>query len=192
MVKEKYTKRIRPNEIPRVVSTTFWLTIAAFTALSLFIFRPTPYVFHVSELTFDAWEEKDGVSIPLDDYQTGYSRLAVFERYRFLSILFAGILGGSSVHLISSLMNGRDMSILSLGLASSCSLIGILLADSLLPPIVDPVYGESGLRFPWWLVTLIPSITLTLMIGAPIFLLRFLIGICFTSREPMGLLKNLV
>ena len=150
MATETYAKRIRPNEVPRFVSTTFWLTIAALAALSLFVFLPTPYVFHVSQLTFDAWEEKDGVSIPLDDYQMGYSRLAVFKRFRFLSILFAGILGGSSVHLFSSLMNRRDMSILSLVLASSCSLLGILLADTLLPPIVDPVYGEGGLRiFPW-------------------------------------------
>lgn len=145
-------------------------------------------MFHVSQLTFNAWEDKDGVSIPLDDYQMGFSRLAVFKRLRFLSILFEGILGGSSVHLFSSLMNGRDMSILSLVIASSCSLLGILLADNLLPPIVDPVYGEGGRRiFPWWLVTLIPSIILTLMIGAPIFLLRFLIGIWFTSQEPMPL-----
>lgn len=100
-------------------------------------------MFHVSQLTLNAREDKDGVAIPSDNYQMGFSRLAVFKRSRFLSILFAGILGGSLVHLFSTFMNGRDMSILSLVIASSCSLLGILLADNLFPPIVDPVYDEG-------------------------------------------------
>ena len=176
-------KRLRPTEVPRFVSAILWLALAASAALALSIVWPKPYVFHVSQLTFDAWKVENGEYVLLEHYDNGYARLAGFKRYRFIAMALAGMLGGCSVHAIASLITARDMSFLSSFLAFTCALLALLIADNMLPPIVDPVYGEGGLiLFPWWLDTLIPTIFLAAMIGAVIFPIRFLLGTLYATR----------
>lgn len=180
---KSHCPKLRPGNVSRGVSVCFWLSITSIASVVLVCVWPEPYVFRVSQSTFNAWEEQGGKQLPLDDFKTGYARLEVFEKQRFIATLFCGAVGGALVHLVSSALTGKDTSFPSWFLAFFCAVSAMVFADSKLPPLVDPVYGAGGLfHFPWWAETLIPMIFFAVPIGVFFFLLRWLLGKRWCSK----------
>ena len=102
----------------------FWCGIAVLSAAGICFIWPEPYEFSVSQITFDAWELRDGQYVQLDHYNTGYAKLEVFKRQLITVVLFSGIIGACLGHIFSLLvlLRLRDMSWLSV----ACAIWGCL------------------------------------------------------------------
>jgi hypothetical protein len=160
-----------------------WATILILATIAIIGTWPEPYVFHVSQLTFDAEEVVDGKLVPLDDFNIGYERLNAFQRRLQFALLLSAIIGASVVHLTASLFRFRNASVLVDLLAAIGAVFAAWIADANLPPFVDPVYGADGfhIAFPWWL-GMMGLVLLTLGIAGVSLIVRSILGKIVLSR----------
>lgn len=175
--------RISPSPIPWRIAVVLWTTIVILATIAIIATWPEPYVFHVSQLTFDAEEVIDGKLVPLDDFNIGYERLDAFQRRRQCAWLMSAIIGGSVVHLAASLFRFRNASVLVDLLAAIGAVIAAWIADATLPPFVDPVYGADGfhIEFPRW-IEMMGLVLLTLGIAGVSLIVRSILGKIVLSR----------
>ncbi len=184
--------RQRLGGLPRLVSVAYWSVIATIAGVSVFLVWPEPYMFRVSQTTFQAVEEIDGEWVPLDDYQTGFKKLEAFNRKCQIVCCLSGAFGACIAHLIASLVAGRDVSISITLTAIPLIMIGIWIAAAIVPETVDPVYGNGGpmwFGFGFYMLVFFFTATVAAAIEFCLLAIRWVIGRCILVASIMPMVN---
>jgi hypothetical protein len=177
------SEQLQPAQFSRV-ALKFWGGIIVLASIALILSWPEAQKHNcivVGDWTDKVLELPDGTEVvPLADYETVLARLQVFERRRFFTTYFSGVIAAAITYLTACRLTGRDMSPVTAFIAFLCSTCAMACTERWLPPVVELLIGEGKLylfsaRMEYIIYTLFPIALSAAIINSILFVMRWLV-----------------
>jgi hypothetical protein len=178
------SEQLQPAQVSRA-ALKFWGGITVLASIALILSWPEAQKHNcivVGEWTDKVLELPDGTEVvPLADYETVLARLQVFERRRFFTTLFSGVIVVAITYLTACRLTGSDLSPVTALIALLCSTCAMFCTERWLPPVVEIIYGESELHLfsagiEYIIYTAFPIAFSAFFVNSILFMMRWLVG----------------